>query len=384
MHGNVALDRQLTVQRLPDIRALAEIIAEWELLETEITPKTPFTSPSWILTWWRHFRRRQGVFRDEFFCHIVRDGSGNLVAVAPLMRTFAPGFGLPMLRIVQFFGNDPSLTEIRGIICRPCDEDDVIDTLVGHFLAHRGTWDVFRWNGLKSARSAEQARSMPCVFIPRRELPAYFIELPESWEQLRTHVSSNMRKNIRKAYELLERDGFTFTLNVVERAEELPLALERFLALHAMRSEAVDMITHPNKFAGPPARTFLADYLGVMAERGALRIFEMKIGGTVVASRLAFLLGSDLYMYFAGYDPSWKNYSVMTVLVSEMIKWAVAHGAERANLSTGKDQSKLRWKPTEVIFRDAVQVSPTWRGRLAFGAFQTYEAVMRARANGRR
>jgi len=380
MHGNVALDRQLTVQRLPDIGALAAISAEWEVLDSQIAPKTPFTAPSWILTWWRHFHRRQAMFRDEFFCHIVRDGRGRLVAIAPLMRTYAPGFGLPVLRIVQFFGNDPSLTEIRGVICRPCDQDDVIDALVGHFLAHRGTWDVFRWNGLHPAPSADRARPVPCAFIPRRELPVYLIELPESWEKLRAHVSSNMRKNLRKAYEFLERDGFVFALHVVERPDELPAALERFLALHAMRSEAADMITHPNKFAGPPARSFLADYLRVMAERGALRIFELKIGGAVVASRLAFLLGPDLYMYFAGYDPSWKDYSVMTVLVSEMIKWALAHGAERANLSTGRDQSKLRWKPTEVILRDAVQVSPTWRGRFVFGAFQAYEAMMRARA----
>ena len=129
----------------------------------------------------------------------------------------------------------------------------------------------------------------------------------------------------------------------------------------------------------PHVRAFFADYLHRAAERGELRIFELEIGGIAVASRLAFLLGSDLYVYYTGYDPAWKTYSVMTVLVTEIIKWAFAHGVERINLSTGRDQSKMRWKPREVLFRDAVQVSPTVRARAAFGAFLAYEALSRAR-----
>ena len=114
-------------------------------------------------------------------------------------------------------------------------------------------------------------------------------------------------------------------------------------------------------------------------ERGELRIFELEIGGVVVASRIALLLGSDLYMHLAGYDPAWKTYSVMTVLVAEMFKWALAHRVERINLSSGQDQSKMRWKPHEVWFRDVVQVSPALRARAAFGLFRAYEALGGAR-----
>jgi CelD/BcsL family acetyltransferase involved in cellulose biosynthesis len=69
----------------------------------------------------------------------------------------------------------------------------------------------------------------------------------------------------------------------------------------------------------------------------------------------------------------------MTVLMSEVFKWAFEHAVERVNLSTGRDQSKQRWKPREVLFGNAVQISPTWRARAAFGAFRVYEAVGRAK-----
>lgn len=376
MHGSVALGRQLTVERLPGPEALAGIAAEWDLLDQQTEPRTPFTSPAWIIPWWQHFcRHRQLFFHDEFFCRLVRDEAGRLVAIAPLMRTSAPGIGPPVLRMVQFFGTDPFLTEIRGVICRPDDRAAVIAVLVEHFLSSRNEWDVFRWNGLHHAADADNALGLPCTFMPRRDVRDYIMELPANWEELRLQVSSNMRKNLRKAYDLLKRDGFIFSVRVSERPEDVAGSVERFLALHAARAQVRDMIPHPYRFGQTRARAFLDTYLRGVADRGELRIFELEIGGAVVASRLAFLLGHDLYMYYAGYDPAWKNYSVMTVLVSEMIKWAFAHGLRRINLSTGHDQSKERWKPREVMFRDAVQLSPTRRAHATFGAFRAYEVL---------
>jgi CelD/BcsL family acetyltransferase involved in cellulose biosynthesis len=295
------------------------------------------------------------------------------------MRTSLPGIGPPVLRMVQFFGVDAALTEIRGVICRPTDQAAAVEALVEHFRARRGGWDVFRWAGLRHPADSCSGKSQPGAFLPRPGLSDFLIDLPKSWEELRRQVSSNMRKNLRRPYELLERDGCAMTLRVTERCDGLDQALERFLALHGSRAEAADMIVHPNKFVRPHVRAFLANYLRNSANRGELRLFELEIGGVVVASRLAFLIGSDLYLYFAGYDPAWKAYSVMTVLMAETFKWAIARGVERVNLSTGSDQSKARWKPREVLFGNAVQRSPAWRSRPAFALFKAYEALSEAR-----
>jgi len=380
MHGNIAIGRRLTVERLPGPEALEDIAAEWRLIDQKVAPRTPFASPDWILPWWKHFaRRRQMLLHDEFYCHVVRSDGGRLVAVAPLMRTFIPGVGPPVLRIVQFFGADANLTEIRGVICLPEDQASAVEALAEHFRARRGEWDVFRWAGLRHPVNAYGAAHPRCALTARAERPDFIVDLPESFEALLEQLSFKMRQNLRRTYKSLERDGVAFSLRVTEQAGGVAAAMERFLALHAARADAAEMIFHPNKFVQPHVRAFLADYLHRSAERGELKIFELEIGGVAVASRLAFRLGSDLYLYFAGYDPGWKNYSVMTVLMAEMFKWAFAHGVERVNLSTGADQSKLRWKPREVLFRDAVQASPTLRARAAFGVFHAYEAFHRAR-----
>ena len=381
MSDQVPTRRKLRVERLPGPDMLAGIAAEWDLLDRQTLPRTPFTSPAYIIPWWKHFRRRQMLLRDEFFCHIVRGGDGRLVAIAPLMCTSAPGIGPQVLRLVQFFGADPGLTEIRGLICRPDDHPSVVEALVEYFLARRDEWDVFRWTGLRHPVETYMGPRSPSPFVSGKELPDYVVELRGSWEDLREQLSFNMRKNLRKQYKFLEREGLAFALRVTEHPGGVAAALARFLALHAARAaSAADMIVHANKFVQLRARAFFAEYLHSVAERGELRIFELEIGGATVASRPAILLGSDLYLHLAGYDPAWKAYSVMTVLMTEMFKWALANGVERINLSTGRDQSKARWKPREVLFHNALQVSPTPRARAAFPVFAAYEALRRTKS----
>jgi CelD/BcsL family acetyltransferase involved in cellulose biosynthesis len=373
VHSNFCKSRKLTVERLSDPEALSRIAGEWELLDRQTRPRMPFTSAAWIVPWWKYFRRNTALFRDEFFFHIVRDGNGELVALVPLMRTFAPGIGPRALRMLQFFGTDAALTEVRGVICRPEDHLPVVKAVAAHFVAACGDWDVFRWAGLHHTVDEYDQPGLKCKFLMRGELPDYLIRLAGSWDDLRLRVSANMRKNLRRPYEFLERDGINFALRVTERHEDVAAAFARFLVLHAARARAPDMILHSYKFGPSNVRAFFGAYLHAAAERGELRIFELEIGGVAVASRLTFLVGSDLYMYFAGYDPAWKTYSVMTVLMAEIVKWAYTHGIEQVNLSTGHDQSKVRWKPHEILFREAVQVSPTRRARTAFQLFRAHE-----------
>ena len=248
MHDILSI-RRLTVERLPGPEALGEIAAEWDVLDRQIAPRTPFTSSAWIIPWWKHFsRRRQMLFHDEFFCHVVRGDGGRLVAIAPLMRTSVPGIGPPVLRMLQFFGADPALTEIRGVISRPEDQAQVVQALVEHFLARRDEWDVFRWAGLRHPVDTYGAPCPPSAFMAREDLPDFVLDLPKSWNDLRLQVSSNMRKNLRKAYEFLERDGFAIALRVTERPDGVGAAMARFLALHAARADAAGMIFHPDKF----------------------------------------------------------------------------------------------------------------------------------------
>jgi CelD/BcsL family acetyltransferase involved in cellulose biosynthesis len=364
----------LRIEQLAGPEALGALAAEWNLLDAEVLPRTPFTSLLWISLWWKHFQRNRTVVRDEFFCHILRDREGRLVAVAPLMVTHLPGFGPARVRLLQFFGADPSLTEIRGIVCNAERQNEVINALTKFLLERKDRWDVFWWTGVRRESSAYDALVGRGELIEDSELADYVLPLPETWDKLLANVSANMRKNIRKAYEFLERDGHAFSFRVTAQPELVPAALERFFVLHASRAEAADMIQHPDRFANQRHRSFFVEYAQRMADLGLLRFFEIEIGGRVVASRIAFVIDSELYFYFAGYDPEWRKYSVMTTLMSEAIRWAIDNSIRVVNLSTGKDLSKVRWRPHEIVYRGGMQIAPTIRGRLGF---LMYDALVR-------
>ena len=74
----------------------------------------------------------------------------------------------------------------------------------------------------------------------------------------------------------------------------------------------------------------------------------------------------------------------MTLLTAETMKWAIGQGFGLVNLSTGKDQSKLRWKPTEILFHNAQQSSPTMRSRFTVPVYEALHARLYAVARRRR
>ncbi|OAF13589.1 hypothetical protein AYJ54_43455 [Bradyrhizobium centrolobii] len=262
---------------------------------------------------------------------------------------------------VQFFGTDPSLTEVRGLVCKAEHQRDALCALARHFSENDNSWDVFKWSGVRS----DAIDQLPHDKLrTERLLPDYIVDLPDRWQDLQSTLSNNTRKSIRKGYEFLERDGHRLALRVTESPNVDDETLHRFFRLHQARSSAADMRQHRDNFHTAQSRRFLDDVIGAMGSRGQVRIFELEVNGEVVASRIAFGLGQDIYLYFSGFEPSWKKYGAMTTLVVEIIKWAIERGFSTLNLSTGKDQSKLRWLPTEIVLHDIVQSTESVRSQL--------------------
>jgi FixJ family two-component response regulator/CelD/BcsL family acetyltransferase involved in cellulose biosynthesis len=361
-------DTTLRIEELSGPDALEAITPEWEALDAQASPRTPFTSPLWAKLWWRHLRQTGPVLRHEFFVHIVRDEADKLLAIAPLVITHRPGSGPLQLRVLQFFGAaDGSITEHRCILCQERDEPRIIQALASYLNDRKEKWDLFVWTGMRPDEIAhDRPGSLPQVY---KKMPYYLVPLPDSWEEFRGGLSANMKEAIRKCYKHLARDGHTFTFRAVARPEDIPISLDRLLALHSERAQLKYATRHRDLFAKASHRAFIGDVARLMAERGQLRMFELEVDGKVIASRMAFLLGDELYLYYSGYDLEWRKHSIMTTLMCECFKWAIERGIKVVNLSKGKDASKLRWRGREAAFHDALLMSPTKRGRLVSRAY---------------
>lgn len=353
----------VTVELITEEAALVALIPEWDALAATLVPWTPFATPTWNLTHWRHFRRRRLTVRDDLRCFVIRDADGALVAIAPMLVTKRPGFGPGVLRSLVFFGVDTNVTEFRGLICRPADEARAVAALIDALAARRGEWDWLHWGMVQhdgNARNDILARMTPAI---ERSVPVFYIDLPDNFAALRARLSRNTKEALRKCYNSLKRAGHHFSFEIVTEPQQVDAALDIFFRLHAARANANYTVVHPNAFAWPEAERFLRDYAKRSAARGELRIFQLRIAGEVVATRIAFCSGTDLYFYYSGHLPAFGKHSVMTTVVAEAMKWAIENGLQRVHLSMGRDRSKLRWEPHEIVLAESYQPADSFRGR---------------------
>ncbi len=349
--------------------ALDALREEWVRLHDRVGQGLPFSTPEWARAWWNHFAREERRLRDELRLVVLREPGGQARAIAPLMLTERPARGPLRLRSLQFLGADPHLTEVRGLLAGEDDESAAALRVCEHFERSDGAWD---WLVLGGLRGPDDALA-PLLADGRGSwaapTPAYVLDLPPTWNELRARLRRNVRESLRKCYNSLARAGHAFRLEVAESPAEVAAALPRFLDLHRLRALVPGGVPHADHFAARPARRFLAEVCDLLARRRAVRVFTLCVAGAPVAARVGFVFGPRLYLYYSGYDPAWADYSVMTTTLAETLAWAMASGVRSANLSTGRDVSKTRWGPREVVYRELTRVRAGLRPRLAHAAF---------------
>lgn len=361
----------LIVEKIESVEQLRALEPEWRELERASGNCLPFQTADWVISWWTHLSENRSAVRDSLFVRAMRMQSGELMAVAPLMRTERPAVGPVRIRILQFFGPDGYVTERSGLLCLPGVEGKAHEALLDHLRASAFEWDWMVWSALEVAGASEKSVELAGAIEWGAKTPGYVLPLAATWEEFRASLPRNVKESLRKCYNSLKRDGCSHSFEVVDRREDFGPALDHFFRLHSARAARAGTTPHKDFFKSAKARRFLLDACQRLADRRMARLFILRIDGEVVAARLGFIVGPSLYLYFSGYDPAFGKYSVMTTVVAEAMRYAIAQGLRSVNLSMGKDVSKTRWRPTETLYRDALQVSPSRRAGLSLRLYRS-------------
>jgi CelD/BcsL family acetyltransferase involved in cellulose biosynthesis len=354
--------RSLTVEIVRTTEGLLGLRDEWTALEQSAQVQLPFRTFAWNVAWWNTLREDKLAVRDSLELRTVRDAqTGRLVGIAPLLLTTMPGRGPLRARELQFFGADPNITEVRGVVCATQDEPEVLQALRRELLSRPDEWDWIAWEGLSATEDAPP----PDGLHWRGETPNYMLRLGTSWDALRSRGSRNLKESLRKCYNSLKRDSLNHELRVASTWAEVQPALELFFQLHSARANE----HHLDVFQASRSRAFLREVAYSFCQRGQMRAFVLHVGQDKVAIRLGFAIGGSLYLYYSGFDPAYAKYSVMTTCLAESIQYAIDQGFAWVDLSTGTDVSKTRWRPESVLYRSAEQVSPRLRSQIVHDGY---------------
>jgi CelD/BcsL family acetyltransferase involved in cellulose biosynthesis len=352
----------LSVRTIDSLAGLDELRGEWEGLFATSGGGLPFSTHAWARAWWVHLSRDSAAARDRLCVQVVRAASGELVAVAPFMRTERPARGPLRSREIRLLGADANITEIRRILVAPQNEAAVLAACSRYWLERPREWDWLRVAAVGADGEIRGIVGHPAAAWSR-QFEAFVLPLPESWDEFRAGLKRNIRESLRKCYNSLARDGHNFDFAVAETPQEVDRALDVVFDLHGRRAALDDTVAHRDYFADRRVREFVRTVCRDLAAERAVRVFSVVIGGRTVAARIAFVFGDRMYLYYSGFDPEWGRYSVMTTVVAEAFKYAIGAGIRRVHLSTGRDVSKTRWGPEETLYREATLVSPTARAR---------------------
>ena len=303
--------------------ALWALAPEWEALWQRVPDRSPFTSPAWLLPWWRHFGTGQP--RIATLCQ-----GGRLAAVLPLYvldepagRKLLPiGAGLSdYLDVLAEPGTDPSPL-LHAVLARA-------DGLAVCDLIEVPPGSALRGIGAPPGWSMHWGAGSLCPVLA----------LPGSVEAMAEAVPARALRKLRMNRNRAAAGGGT----VRERAtaETLPALHAELVRLHQLRWTGQG---EAGVLADPAVLGLHRDAAPALLRAGLLRLEVLRVDGQAAAAILALLGGTDrILFYLSGFDAAHGFISPGTLLLGAMLEDAIREGRREAHFLRGQEAYKYAW-----------------------------------------
>ena len=340
---------------LDELRPYAD---DWDRLAAGL----PFRGWPWLSNWWRHYGPQNDAetLRTRLATLCVFDNDDTLVGIAPWYLDCSAMRG----RVLRPLGSGEVCSEYLGILCQPGREEAVVESLAD-FLVQNAfdddpdglRWDLLDLDGIDAADREVSAlvdhlSGSNCLVHRRQGMCCWRLELPSDWETYVASLSRNLRRDIRRLQrDLLDTDRVA--LHRVQRIEELPEAMDIFVALHQRRRKALG---EAGCFASPRFLGFYRDVVPDLLRHGQLQFYWLELDGRPVAAEYQLVGNGILYEYQAGMDPAAMEHQPGKLINAAILRQAIAGGYRAFDFLRGDEHYKARFgaepRPT-VRFRVA-------------------------------
>lgn len=336
LSSSPTLSRWFTCDQVTSPAGFAKLRTEWGAL-LEQSDASIFNAWEWLYPWYC----RIGSAR-ELRILTVRDREGQLCGLMPLSLERIRSSGRTLRRLC-FLGDAHVGSDYLDAVCRRGLEGEVRGVLAAYLKDTEGGWDVLDLLDLdsKSPMLAVLKETFGEGFVAREAerfvCPGETFAAGESFD---TFLKRTARRDnyLRRRKWLEKQPGYR-----VERVEEpsmLPQAMTEFFRLHSMRWEEDG---GSQGIKGPGVEAFHRDATHLLAEKGALRMYTMKVGDVAVASVYGIIDRGVFSYYQSGLDPAWRPRSVGLVLVGETFKDSCELKLARYDFLRGTESYKSDW-----------------------------------------
>ena len=299
----------------------------WDALLAASRLRSPFLA--W--TWQRHWATVFAAGR-RLDVRSVLDADGELLAVLPLYES-APG-------VLELIGG-AEVSDYLDLLARAGREEDAWSALLHSRAAGRERWVLHAVPADSPTVSAlpALARSCSLTVAVEREERCPVLALTASWDAYLASLSSTHRHELTRKIRRFEREVPEGRVAAVHAAGDVAARLGDFLALHrASRAGKA-------KFMDARMERFFRAAIPALAARGAVRLWFLEAAHEPIASFICLEWDGTVGLYNSGFAPARAALAPGLVLLSHVIRDAIARRRARFDFLRGEERYKLEFEP---------------------------------------
>jgi CelD/BcsL family acetyltransferase involved in cellulose biosynthesis len=354
--------RVLRTEVLTSPESLGDLADSWREIAESSPRATPFQTPEWQLTWWRHFGRGKSLRHLAFY-----EGR-DLIGAYPLCVSRGPW------RTLRAAGHGAS--DYLHPLARASHEKEVADAVSEWIGSVKGV-DLVDLHQVREDQALIRTMTAHAEIEQARCL---LLDLPSTYADYLTGLSKSLRYDVKR----LDRELFTSgrAKIVTVGPHNLEEGMRWLFETHKKRWRKRGL---PGAFLGR-LQAFHRDWAAAASQRGYLRLSALTVDNEPVGAIYAMALGDAFYFYQAGFDPAKSSISPGSLLVAHTVRQAIEEGKTRFDFLRGDEPYKRRWKPQRVFsnLRLIRAITPIGQSGLAWNNMgSTVERRVRQRLEGR-
>ena len=348
---------------------LRTVRSAWEDLLADYQLATTFSTPEWLLSWWRSFGNGQELLAAGFF------SDSRLVALALFSLTrfrFAKILPLRRLRLMGDGSNDSDNLDLP--VC-PGFEERFAESLLHFLQSEQDSWDFAELNTLPQHSPGGQAllqllRRRDWLVIEKQR-PASAVPLPATWEEYLGNLASEDQKNLARYTRRLEK---RYKVRIYRCCTEsrLTKCLEALFEHHQARWQAAG---EHGSFGSRERTEFYYELSRALLPQRRLDLWVLELDEVVVAAQFGFRLGRQVFQLQEGNSPKHASDRVGFVLRGQVMKYLIEDGIQTYDFLGGELGYKARWGAQARRYKDIHFAPPGSMGsaylRLVRGSVQS-------------
>ncbi len=310
--------------KLEVISELADLHEEWSPLHDALPCSTPFQSPEWLLTWWKHFG--SGQLRGFAF----RNEKEALVGVIPCFLHEWNG-----RRQLTLVGS--GISDYLEPLILDSHRASVLQSL-GDYLQSNDSWDVCNFQDLSEDSALvdlPRTRGLRVQIEP--DLQCSRVPLSGGFDRFWKGRPSGLRRNVKRYRQKAEEiSAITFEHANACTAE----LLEALIRLHNLRwrEQGEQGMINANR-----SGDFVRDICRQFAERQQVLFLSLRFHSEIAAIILAFPYRKEIFAYLSAFDPVYGPLGLGRLLLYESIHYASSRGYSFWNFLRGQEPYKVEW-----------------------------------------